>query len=475
MRSAWLWLLVIELLVVAVPSVPTGNEILTVTSFQNIEANITQYTPTWDSLDSRLLPQWYDEAKIGIFIHWGVFSVPSFGSEWFWNEWKDKKLSQYVDFMKKNYPPGFTYQDFASDFTAEFYNPDDWAEIFQSSGARYIVLTSKHHEGYTLWPSKTAFSWNAVDVGPHRDLLGELSNSIRKKTDLKFGLYHSLYEWFNPLYLHDKNNNFTTQLFVKQKTIPELYELVENYYPEVIWSDGEWEATDEYWTSKEFIAWLYNESPVKDTVVVNDRWGKGDVGKHGDYYTYSDRYNPGVLQPHKWENCMTIDKQSWGFRRNARLSDYLTMEELVQTLAQTVSCGGNLLMNIGPTKDGIIAPIYEERLRGMGAWLKINGEAIYSTKPWTYQNDTFASGVWYTKRGSDVVTTTVYAITLNWPKNGILKLAAPRLVQNSTVTLLGHGQDLQWLSRDGIQIWLPNKAKITSEWAWVIKMTKVTN
>ncbi|XP_069692576.1 alpha-L-fucosidase-like [Periplaneta americana] len=476
----WLFLLALG---IPTSSKTTTERTFIVTRIENVETNDIQsvkhntsgtYTPTWDSLDTRPLPQWYDDAKIGIFIHWGVFSVPSFGSEWFWIDWKGKKLQAYVEFMKKNYPPNFTYQDFARDFTAEFYNPDEWAEIFQSSGAKYVVLTSKHHEGYTLWPSTTAFSWNAMDVGPHRDLLGDLANAIREKTDLKFGLYHSLYEWFNPLYLYDKGNNFSTQLFVKQKTMPELYELVETYSPEVIWSDGEWEATDDYWTSKEFLAWLYNDSPVKDTVVVNDRWGIGDVGKHGDYYTYADRYNPGVLKPHKWENCMTIDKQSWGYRRNAKLSDYLTMKQLLKTLAETVSCGGNLLMNVGPTKDGIISPIFEERLRSMGAWLKINGEAIYSSRPWTYQNDTFTSGVWYTKKNS-AADKIVYAIVLNWPRGGKLILAAPRLVQESTITLLGHTQDLQWVSRDGIHVQFPNKADVPTEWAWVLKMTNVTN
>ncbi|CAG2060388.1 unnamed protein product [Timema podura] len=352
-----------------------------------------QYNATWESLDSRPLPQWYDEAKIGIFLHWGVFSVPSFGSEWFWINWKEN-MSKYVEFMDNNYPPGYTYQDFARDFTAEFYNPDDWAELFQSSGAKYVVLTSKHHEGYTLWPSAVSFSWNSVDVGPHRDLLGELANSIRSKTDLKFGVYHSLMDWFHPLYLRDKFTLFTEQMFVKQKSIPELHELVNAYNPEVIWSDGDWEAPDSYWTAKEFLAWLYNDSPVKDTVVVNDRWGSGIPCKHGGYYTCTDRYNPGVLIEHKWENCMTLDKASWGYRRNAKLSDYLTTAELVQEVVETVSCGGNILINVGPTKDGIIAPIFEERLRDLGSWLKVNGEAIYSSKPWTFQNDTITSGVW---------------------------------------------------------------------------------
>ncbi|XP_069692539.1 alpha-L-fucosidase-like [Periplaneta americana] len=434
-----------------------------------------KYEPTWDSIDARPIPQWYDDAKFGIFIHWGVFAVPSFGSEWFWDFWKDQHKQEYIDFMKENYPPDFTYQDFARDFSAEFFNPEDWADIFQSSGAKYVILTSKHHEGYTLWPSKASFSWNAMDVGPNRDLVGELAAAIRQNTNLKFGLYHSLFEWYNPLYKQDEAANFTTQNFVHQKTMPELYELVENYKPEVIWSDGEQPADADYWTSKEFIAWLYNDSPVKDTVVINDRWGKGTVGVHGGYYTYADRYNPGMLLAHKWENCMTIDKRSWGYRRNAKLSEFLTMDELLQTLAETISCGGNLLMNVGPTKDGMIAPIFEERLRDMGSWLDLNGEAIYYSKPWTSQNDTLTPGVWYTKSGDNTVDSYVYAIVLDWPQSGNLTLGAPHLVQESTVTLLGYTGDLVWETRGNTTVvTFPDKARVSGEWAWVLKMTNVS-
>ncbi|XP_067002311.2 alpha-L-fucosidase [Anabrus simplex] len=430
------------------------------------------YEPTWESLDSRPLPLWYDEAKFGIFIHWGVFSVPSFGSEWFWQNWKGTNNSNYISFMESNYPPGFTYQDFGPQFTAEFYNPEEWAEIFQSSGAKYVVLTSKHHEGYTLWPSKYSFSWNSADVGAHRDLLGDLARAIREKTDLKFGLYHSLYEWFNPLYLYDKENNYETQLFVKQKTIPELHELVMEYKPEVIWSDGEWEANDDYWTAKEFLAWLYSESPVNDTVVVNDRWGKNILCKHGDFFTCSDRYNPGVLQPHKWENCMTIDKESWGYRRNAKLSDYLSTHDLLEELVVTVSCGGNLLMNVGPTKDGMIPVIFEERLRDVGSWLKVNGEAIYATRPWKAQNDTITEGVWYTTTAENAVECFVYAHVLNWPTSGELTLGVPKPLEGSEVTMLGNDGPLEWsITESEMKITFPDKAKVTNDWVWVLKMT----
>nr|CAD7261604.1 unnamed protein product [Timema shepardi] len=363
-----------------------------------------RYNATWESLDTRPLPQWYDDAKFGIFIHWGLYSVPGFGSEWFWNRWASmcNKLitkfmftnySEYVEFMEKNYPPGFTYQDFAPEFKAGFFDPDEWTELFQAAGAKYVVLTTKHHEGYTLWPSKYSFSWNAKDVGPNRDLVGEFSDAIRK-TDIKLGLYHSLFEFYNPLYLMDKANNYSTRLFADQKTIPEMYELVEEYEPDVFWSDGGEGSSVEYWQSREFISWLYNDSPVKDTIVVNDRWGDETMCEHGDFFSCADRYNPGTLQAHKWENCMTIDQVAWGYRRNAKLSDYLSIEELIYSLVSTVSTGGNLLLNVAPDKDGVITPIFEERLRDIGSWLTVNGEAIYSTVAWSSQLDSANSNVW---------------------------------------------------------------------------------
>ncbi|KAG7211447.1 hypothetical protein KM043_010731 [Ampulex compressa] len=429
--------------------------------------NEKKYYPTWDSLDKRPLPSWFDEAKFGIFIHWGVFSVPSFGSEWFWNNWKEETGTKYYNFMKERYPPRFTYQDFAPEFTAEFFNASQWSEMFQASGAKYIVLTSKHHEGYTLWPSKYSFSWNAMDVGPNRDLVGELSKAIRESTNLRFGLYHSLYEWYNPHYMNDKSRNFTTDTFVTHKVLPELHELIEEYKPEIVWSDGDWEAPDAYWKSKEFLSWLYNESPVKETVVTNDRWGKNIPCHHGDFYTCTDRFNPGVLLPHKWENCMTIDKKSWGFRRNAALAEYFTLAELVKELVVTVSCGGNLLMNVGPTKDGIISPIFEERLRGMGAWLTVNGDAIYNTKPWTAQNDTNTDSVWYTQSKDEK---TVYAIILDWPSDGTLQLGSLKVKADAHMSILGSTEKIKWKQiGETLTVTLPVKAHKGLP-GWVLKV-----
>ncbi|KAK4008240.1 hypothetical protein OUZ56_013389 [Daphnia magna] len=436
------------------------------------------FTPDWNSLDTRELPTWYDQAKFGIFIHWGVFSVPSFG-EWFWYNWREGSPS-YVEFMQKNYPPNFTYAGFAEQFRAEFFDPDLWAEILKSSGAKYVVLTSKHHEGFTLWPSKYSWNWNSMDIGPKRDLVGkflakfhgngELAEAIRRKTDMRFGIYHSLYEWYHPLYLQDKANNFTSQDFVRFKTMPELYELVDNYKPDVIWSDGDWEASEKYWDTLNFLAWLYNDSPVRNTVVVNDRWGHGLGCKHGDFVNCQDRYNPGVLQTRKWENAMTIDRYAWAFRRNARLEDFLTTQELIETLVTTVSCGGNLLMNIGPTADGVIRPIFEERLRDVGSWLHVNGEAIFRTRPWALQNDTLTSNVWYTSKKT-LFWTYVYGITLRWPENNILMLGASLpLTDRSIVTLLGYEEPLKWSIFKGVvSIQFPEIDQVSSQCGWTIK------
>ncbi|KAJ8318678.1 hypothetical protein KUTeg_003769 [Tegillarca granosa] len=321
----------------------------------------TKYEPNWASLDSRPLPSWYDDRKIGIFIHW-VLTI---------------------------------------------------GQIFSM------------HQG-----------------------LGELANSIRKKTNIHFG----------------------------EKALPELYELVNKYKPDIVWSDGDWETTDVYWNATQFLAWLYNESPVKDTVAVNDRWGSNIRCKHGGFLNCNDKYNPGVLQKRKWENAMTLDKYSWGYRRNARLTDYLTMNDLLDTLAKTISCGGNLLVNIGPSSDGTIAPIFEERLRQLGQWLGVNGEAIYGSKPWSHQNDTITPNVWYTMQKA---TNAVYAIVLDWPKGNILSLGAPVYSSKTVVMMLGYQGNIPAKpgSKGGITLNIaPVPAdKIPCKWAWVFKFVGLKN
>ncbi|KAM6173798.1 tissue alpha-L-fucosidase [Erethizon dorsatum] len=430
-----------------------------------------RYTPDWPSLDSRPLPAWFDEAKFGVFVHWGVFSVPAWGSEWFWWHWQGEERLGYRLFMRDNYPPGFTYGDFGPQFTARFFHPDEWAQLFQAAGAKYVVFTTKHHEGFTNWPSPVSWNWNSKDVGPHRDLVGELGAALQKR-NIRYGLYHSLLEWFHPLYLLDKKNDLKTQHFVSSKTMPELYDLVNSYKPDLIWSDGEWECPDTYWNSTYFLSWLYNDSPVKDKVVVNDRWGKNCSCHHGGYYNCQDKFMPESLPDHKWEMCTSLDKWSWGYRRDTKVADVLSESEVILELVQTVSLGGNYLLNVGPTKDGLIIPIFQERLLAVGKWLQVSGEAIYASKPWRVQLEKNGTSVWYTSKDS-----AVYAIFLQWPEREVLYLKSPITTSTTRVTMLGVGGDLKW-SKDpdeGLHISLPRlpPSALPVEFAWTVKLAGV--
>lgn len=352
--------------------------------------------------------------------------------------------------MKRFYKPDFTYQDFAPQFTAEFFNATAWAELFRRSGAKYVVLTTKHHEGFTLWPSRYSANWNSLDIGPKKDIVGEVAAAVRA-SGLRFGTYHSLMEWFHPLYMKEKATNWSTDEFVRLKIRPEMEELVTTYQPDIFWSDGDAEAPDSYWKSADFLAWLYNESPVKDKVVVNDRWGIGTAQRHGGFYVGPDRFNPGHRLVHKWENAMTIDSQSWGFRREAVLSDYFTIEDLLGELASTVSCGGNLLINVGPTGDGRIIPLFEERLHQLGDWLAVNGEAIYGSQPFSRcQNDTISKGVWYTQQEEPGNKTTVYGISLKWPESGAIEFGCIKPSEVKSVQLLGTGDGTKVFTEKGL-------------------------
>jgi alpha-L-fucosidase len=350
----------------------------------------TRYQPSWESLDRRPSPKWYTDARFGIFIHWGVYSVPAFApvnvkgetgyAEWYWNSLtKNMKTNGPTwKFHQRVYGANFPYYDFAPMFRAELYDPDHWADVFERSGAKYVALTSKHHEGFTLWKSAEADRswgrpWNAVDIGPKRDVLLDLMEAGRRR-GLHMGIYYSLYEWYNPLYLSDKKR------YVAEHMMPQFKDVVTHARPSIIFSDGEWELPSADWRSPELLAWLFNESPVKDEVVIDDRWGKDTRHKHGGYYT--TEYTSGMQSgAHPWEESRGMG-YSYGYNRMETVRDYHTDRELLLMLIDIVSRGGNLLLDIGPTADGRIPVIMEERLTQIGSWLKPNGEAIYGSKAW---------------------------------------------------------------------------------------------
>ncbi|MEI8109641.1 MAG: alpha-L-fucosidase [Chitinophagia bacterium] len=339
------------------------------------------YLPNWESLDSRPVPSWFSDAKFGIFIHWGVYAVPAFTSKGGYAEWYQQGL-EAGDSIKREYHRkkfgNLTYYQLADQFKAELYQPDEWAKLFEKSGAKYIVLTSKHHDGFALWPSNEAsrtwgFGWNALVAGPRRDLLGDLFRAVRK-TSVRAGMYYSLYEWFNPLWKSDRNK------YVSEHMWPQMKELINNYQPDVFWTDGDWDANDETWKSKDFLTWLYNESPVKEKVVTYDRWGSGIRFKHGGVFT--PEYQPELdFDQHPWEESRGMG-YSYGYNREEDAWDYNSSQSLIYHLIDKVSRGGNFLLDIGPDEHGKIPPIMQERLLDIGKWLSVNGEAIYGTSRW---------------------------------------------------------------------------------------------
>ena len=323
------------------------------------------------------------------------------------------------------------------------------------------MLTSKHHEGFCLWPCPASWNWNAIDVGPHRDLAGDLSKAVVAR-GLKMGFYYSLYEWYNPLYLHDPER------YVTDHMTPQMKDLVERYHPSILWTDGEWEHPSSFWKSADFLAWLFNESAVRDEVAVNDRWGKETRETDGGFYTseYAGFTKPGVElgSSHKWEECQGMGK-SFGYNRMETIDDYKSAQTLVRLLVNTVAKGGNLLLDIGPTADGRIPVIMQERLSQMGAWLKINGEAIYGTHPWRRTSE---GDIRYTSKGE-----AVYAITESWPAHDLV-LEAPQPSTGATVTLLGSAQLLKWHEVAGkMQIEVPARSKediVSDAGPYVVKL-----
>jgi len=466
-----------------------------------------KYEPAWESIDSRPIPTWYQDAKFGIFITWGIYSVPAWSptgtySEWY-QYWLVKKSlaakgrtfkgSEVFDYHAKKYGESFPYSDFVKDFTADLFNPAEWADLFEKSGAKYVVLTTKHHDGFCLWPSETAnktwgIAWNSVSAGPHRDLVGELSQAVRK-TPVKMGLYYSLYEWFNPLYTADVNR------YVSEHMHPQFKDLITKYHPSVIWSDGDWDHADTTWRSPELLAWVFNESGSGEDVVINDRWGKDMRYHHGG--VYSPEYNPSFESDHTWEECRGMG-YSFGYNRQEDAGDYISPQTIILMLSDIVSRGGNLLLDIGPDATGKIPPIMQDRLLEVGKWLKVNGEAIYGTRRWTRNCQWSAGDHTYTleaqkaagtgfilkqtvapdqgKAVKEILFTTkgncLYCIMPKYPRESI-EIRDFYPPASAKITLLGTGKPLNWArTQTGIRVEVPAMipGEIPCQWAWTLKI-----
>jgi alpha-L-fucosidase len=487
------------------------------------------YEPTWESLDSRESPQWFPDAKFGIFIHWGLYSVPAFAprgtyAEWYWHAKDGDQTGKHQaavgraaatqEFHNRVYGGDFEYADFRDRFTCEMFDPDHWAKVFKRSGAKYVVLTSKHHDGYCLWPSKEAsesfgMAWNSVDSGPGRDLVGELTDAVRREGGLKMGLYYSIWDWFNPYWPEEEQPTTAAKRkmnlpeegrrkYIREVMVPQFKDIVNRYEPAVIFSDGDWWMDDEKWETKPLLAWLFNNAPNKDEVVINDRWGKVRK-KHGGYFT--TEYGSGFADPSiLWEENRGIGK-SFGYSRVETYDDYNTGELLIYMLCDIVSRGGNFLLDIGPTADGRIPIVMEDRLVRIGEWLEVNGEAIYGTRRWKkdcqwsdgeireYSKEEFHKGVpdpiiemakypaagqarkecYFTARGD-----TVYALITVLPDDGTFGIRDIAPGEDSKITMLGVEGELKWKKEDGgIAVELPrlNPSRLPCRHVYTLKIT----
>ncbi len=458
------------------------------------------YKPEWSDLDARPVPQWWTDAKFGIFIHWGVYSVPAFSkvgeyAEWYWHSLRSGK-KEYVDFHNKNFGPLFSYADFIPKFKCELFDPDQWANVFKHSGAKYVVLTSKHHEGFCLWQNEQANQswgrpWNSVDAGPGRDLLGDLSAAVRKE-GLKMGIYYSLYEWYNPLYQSN------VPLYVKDHMVPQFKDVVTKYAPSVIFSDGEWDHADTTWKSQQLLAWLYNESPCKNDVVVNDRWGKNTRHLHGGYYT--TEYGSGMPDAsHPWEENRGM-AYSYGYSRTENIEDYNSSQKLLYMLIDIVSRGGNFLLDIGPTADGRIPVIMQERLLDMGKWLDVNGAAIYASKTWKNTCQWSKGKIEDAERGEyktkyeimkltidpdpgmavkdiffTVKSDTLYCICPKYPA-GKMIIKDVQSTGKTAISMLGNTGQLKWKQvGKNIEVQVPaiNPSELPCQYAWTFRVTGI--
>ena len=432
------------------------------------------YQPTWESLDKHPLPSWYDDAKVGLSMHWGVYSVPGWAprggeisyAEWYGNNMKKPENPTYR-YHQEHYG-NRPYDNFIPEWKAESYNPDEWALFAKNMGARYMFITSKHHDGFCLWPTKYT-DRNAMKMGPKKDILGAYFTAARKQ-GLKVGLYYSLYEWFNPLYTGQdipyvglkKVNNYVDDFM-----IPQIKELINLYHPDFFYFDGEWDHPETFWKMKEVVAYYYNEAAKNNQeVFVNDRFGKDERGKHGDLYNveYSfEKGNEGLLS-HKWSYWQGIAK-TFGYNQDTDPEDCLSPKQFIDKVIIGVSRNGNFDINVGPTPAGII-PSYEQYpLLSLGRWLKVNGEAIYGTRIWNIQNENDA---WFTKKGDYL-----YAIFLKW-QGSSFSLKSVRPMEGSVITMLGVPGTLEWNwdETTGLTITYPEfKARPTScSYAWAFKI-----
>lgn len=428
------------------------------------------YGPTWESLDSHPIPDWFEDAKLGIFIHWGLFAVPAWGPRGTYAEWYPVYMKQLTHQTFRHHlltygGPLFAYRDFIPMWRAELWDPDAWADLFRRAGARYVVPVAEHHDGFPLWDSKLT-EWNSVKMGPKRDFVRELGQATRSQ-GMKYGpSYHAYLSNYSPQYdgPDPRYGSASTRPQYMAYTNEKLRELIEVADSDIFWLDGDWNFSSDVYQTRPTLAWYYNRAHERGQLVAaNDRLGQVR-GKHGDFYTQEYDYDTNQGVHHKWENTRGMGF-SFGFNQAEPPEDYLTLDALVWMFVDNVAHGANLLLNVGPRGDGTINDIQRDLLLGLGDWLQTNGEAIYGSRAHTVQKGTTFEGldVRYTVPGPSASSTekaSLYALVHGSPTpGGTVAFRAdqvPALGPTQQVRLLGHPAPLQWVHEgDRVTVVMP--------------------
>ena len=358
------------------------------------------FSNSWDSLEGYRIPQWYKDAKFGIFIHWGLYCVPAFGSEWYpRNMYREGtgEFEHHIDtYGSQN---KFGYKDFIPMFQAEKFDAESWAELFKKAGARFVVPVAEHHDGFQMYASELS-RWNSAQMGPKRDIIGELSKAICRQ-GMIFGVssHRAEHWWFmgegkkfdsdvqDPDYADfygpaqpapsDNYMDSTPDREYLEDWLIRTCELIDKYQPQLLWFD--------WWIMnlgfkpylKKLAAFYYNKGV---------EWGKGvainyknDAFPVGTAVLDIERGQLSGIRPMLWQNDTSVSKNSWGYIQD---QDYKTVNDIICDLADVVSKNGVLLLNIGPKADGTIPEQEQQILIEIGKWLEVNGAAIYGTRPW---------------------------------------------------------------------------------------------
>ncbi len=458
------------------------------------------YRDDWESLREHQTPEWFHDAKFGIFIHWGLFSVPAYANEWYSRNMYQAGTPEFAHQVATYGPQSkFGYKDFIPMFRMEKWDPNAWASLFQRAGARYVIPVAEHHDGFAEY--KTALSpWNAVAMGPHRDLVGDLQTAVQGH-GMKFGVsYHRAeHDWFFDggrgfdSDVNDPKNagfygpaekrlnestddalardyTYVSQQF-KEDWLARTTELIDRYHPDLVYLDWWVGHPDFRRTQEQFASFYYDQAAQHKQPVV--MFSKYDNMASGAGTADVERGAKPTIQALPWQTDTSISNASWGYVVG---DTFKTPQVLLDQLVDVVSKNGNLLLNIGPRPDGTIPEPVQNALLAVGKWLEVNGEAIYGSRPWIQ----FGEGPTRVEAGSmqdrhaleytpaDFRFTTqgghLYAIEMRRPTDGetiIQSLGKGKIVVHD-VTLLGNGGKLTWKqAEDGLHITLP--ATPTSE------------